>query len=593
MNSIVRYIKIVMVCALMAYANTMLGQDGQALVSYCDGGINTDTKVGTSGKGNIHAATYIDEATASRYKNLKVVGMNVGLASVLNIETLTVWARKTIDGENLTETTCNGKDLKKGWNYIALPQSEVISGGFYIGCTIKQKGLCYAFSAVGAQREGGFSVNLDGTWEDKSVDGKGNLSQEVYIEADNLVGYDLSLEDVIAPKRMCNLKPSEIVATVKNVGSRTVSGYTITCGSDGQESEAYHFANVLVPGASSVDTISYTTPFTDKTKNVRLNIVISGVDDGEDNMSDNNSQKIVYDVDKYDFTKRVLVEEFTTEKCVNCPAAASLLSQTLSLDTFKDRAMALCHHAGYYKDWLTLDIDEAYLWFYNAGSNVFAPAFMFNRLDIKNSKTPVVNNPNSVKAFSAIISGLLASEPNVAFNAVAKFDEASGKLKVHVDGGRDKEFGNTQNRITVFLCENNIPAQNQSGGGEGYMQEHVLRAYSSTWGDVIDWNGDDFSYDCYLDFSNVMDKKNCEVIVIVHDYDSSTPSNCAIENAAKTSNIDWGTSGINSDICDGQGIQRSSYYNISGEVVTPEYKGIVIRKDVYKDGSIRTVKVIR
>ncbi len=577
----------------MAYTNTMFGQDGQALVSYCDGAINTDTKIGTQGKGNIHAATYIDEATASRYKNLRAVGMNVGLASVLNIETLTVWARKTIDGENLTEATCNAKDLKKGWNYIAMPKSEVISGGFYIGCTIKQKGLCYAFSAVGAQREGGFSVNLDGTWEDKSADGNGNLSQGVYIEAENLVGYDLSLEKVIAPKRMCNLKASKIVATVKNVGSRTVNGYTITCKSDGHEGDDYHFANVLIPGASSTDTISYTTPFTEKTKNVELNIAISGIDDGEDNLSDNNSQKVVYDVDKYDFVKRVLVEEFTTERCVNCPSAAALMSQTLALDEFKDRAMALCHHAGYHTDWLTLDIDESYLWFYNAGSNVFAPAFMFNRLDIMNSKTPVMSNPSSLSYFSAILSGLLASEPNVAFNTVAKFDEASGMLKVHVDGERDKEFGNTQNRITVFLSENDVPAKSQSGAGEGYMQEHVLRAHSSTWADVIDWNGDGFSYDCYLDFSNVMDKNNCEVIVIVHDYDSSTPSNCAIENAAKTSNIDWGTSGINDNKCESLEIQRSCYYNISGKVVTPEYKGVVIRKDVYKDGSVRTVKTVR
>ena len=87
------------------------------------------------------------------------------------------------------------------------------------------------------------------------------------------------------------------------------------------------------------------------------------------------------------FNRKVFIEEFTTEKCVNCPRIAGWLHNVL--EKKGDKVDVVCHHAGYYEDWLTLPADKEYLWLFGP-KGTFAPALMIDRVAFAEQEYPTV-----------------------------------------------------------------------------------------------------------------------------------------------------------------------------------------------------------
>lgn len=74
-----------------------------------------------------------------------------------------------------------------------------------------------------------------------------------------------------------------------------------------------------------------------------------------------------FEVVTHDFTRNIIIEEFTTEQCPNCPRVAAYINDALESGQYDGRVFVACHHSGYYTDWLTASFATEYLWFYNAG----------------------------------------------------------------------------------------------------------------------------------------------------------------------------------------------------------------------------------
>ena len=72
----------------------------------------------------------------------------------------------------------------------------------------------------------------------------------------------------------------------------------------------------------------------------------------------------------------MLLEEFTTEKCPNCPRVANFVHKAMEEPDFAGRLNTMENHAGYYTDQLTTTFHDAWRWFYD---NEFAPAVMYDR----------------------------------------------------------------------------------------------------------------------------------------------------------------------------------------------------------------------
>lgn len=569
-------------------------QDGLQYITNCDGQVQTTSTIGRSGQGDVSAATFIGPSTVAKYSNMRIEGVNVGLASTINIESITVWARTSLDGENLFEATVtkSGAGLVKGWNYIGGSPSAVISEGFYLGYTIHQKNACYAVSATGESGDGLLLTNIDGIWADRAADKLGTLSIGAYVSADNLTNYDLSLDSIGVPASFGAGCTENVVLHVSNIGSKQVSGYTVACTTDGSHTQTFSVSRTLAPGAWATDTIAYTTPYDDRHTEVSLSVSITTTNEGDDENATNNTLQATYGVTRYDYTKRLFVEEFTSEQCSNCPRVATMMAKALAKPQYQERVVALCHHSGYSTDWLTKAADKSYVWFYNAGYNTYAPAIMLDRTTSSGS-TPVLST-GTISTFDGWFDERLEEEAVVGLKVSATYDAASRKILASVRGERKQEFGATPARVTVYLAENGIAAKKQAGAGGDFVHEHVMDDCSSVWGDVIDWTADgEFSYDCTLSTDNIVDAANLYVLAIVHDYDDGNQMNCRVYNVNRTTEIDWNGSdpaAISLTPTDGRQVRSKALFDVQGRRVTTASQGIVIEKTTYDDGRVSISK---
>jgi len=228
--------------------------------------------------------------------------------------------------------------------------------------------------------------------------------------------------------------------------------------------------------------------------------------------------------------KRVLVEEFTTESCGNCPRVAGYLSTILASEDYADRVIAVCHHAGYYTDWLTTTWDQELLWLY--GGSTYAPGMMFDRAPLFGSEDSP--SPVTCPSYQDIVDAIdyqLTQPVHASITIQPTYDATARRLSVTVTGVRDHEFGSTPMRLTVYVVENDIEAHSQSGATGTYYQQHVNRLTNATWGDVIEWDGDAFTMDYTFDIEPEWKQDRMQIVALVGGYDASDNASCQIDNA--------------------------------------------------------------
>ena len=297
------------------------------------------------------------------------------------------------------------------------------------------------------------------------------------------------------------------------------------------------------------------------------------------------------------YQRVVLLEEFTTEKCANCPSRTQLVNEIMDSVAYQGKIVAVYHHSGFYSDFLTLPADEDYKWFYNYKST-YAPALMFDRYPYFETKgrpgsgqrkpTPVsdINNRHNITKY---LDRRLADKPHVGFYLIGQYDNDK-TITVRMSGVRDSMFCNTDPRVTVYVVENHVEAENQAGAQGVFFHNHVMRAYNSVWGDVLTWNGDTFEYECQLPVEPEWNKDYIQVVAFVHSYDSEDPGNCAVEN---TRVIDFQTILGIEDAQTHKEVKDIQYFTLDGVHTTPLTDGIYVQKTTYSDGSVETQKIIK
>lgn len=589
--------KIIKVTGLAGVAMTLAAPaaaqaDGQMRLSYCKGEVAASSQIGAQGENTVEAASYIPADMVSYYKNLRIVGINAGLASKLNVVSLTVWVRSELDGENLQEQTIdtgNGQTIVKGWNNLSFNNVEAITTdkGFYVGYTIRQKGSCYAISAVGSDHDGGLYVNTDSSWEDKSGAGLGTLSIETIIEADNLPTFDLAAAGIDLPQRVQKGTTVPVNLLVSNLASRTISEFDLVCNVTGLEETVYHIKQEILPCSEDTVTFDFAPAFEERQKGLEMTVTIDNLKEGDDIDISNNSVAATFDFVKHDFTRTTLVEEFTTENCSNCPMAIPIITGVLEDEEFDGKVLALSHHSGYMTDWLTTDADVEFLRLYGSGS--YAPAVMYDRYTDKDTPVCGVGSSEEIKE---ILRQRLDEPANAMLSVSAKGDEENNKVSVKVSGAIDWSFDLSDPRITVCVVENNIEAENQAGASSDFIHQHVLRAYNEVWGAPLEWDeNDEFEYECELEIDDSWKCEDMEIIAFVNNYDAVDISNCAVENATRC-DIEW-VKGVGETMAGDRQIVSTEYYDIAGmKVYSPSAGGIYIKVEHFDDGSTVTSKLI-
>ena len=241
------------------------------------------------------------------------------------------------------------------------------------------------------------------------------------------------------------------------------------------------------------------------------------------------------------FTRKVLLEQFTTAQCGYCPAGAErLLSATDGLNNF----VWIRYHAGFGTDDLTNEIAEAMTRFYGGGT--FAPAMMLDRSHFDQSRPGPVMSIGQVSDIRQYVTQAKSVKTYCKVQAPeVDYDVATRTLVCTVTGRFSDEVYGDSTRLQVLFIEDSI-YMSQSDYGVGHYVNYchlgvVRDTLTPLWGTAIEVSTDanhTFSHTFTYTIPDDYVYKNCKVVAVVYNYDPSDINNCQVLNAAISDHID-------------------------------------------------------
>lgn len=607
------------VLVLLLHFSAAIAQVSGLNVGYVDGrykGTGTTGFSSTEKNTWISGAIYLPAAKLNVYAGNHIDSINAALASRLNIDSLRVWVRTSLDGNDLASGAISGKTgstprAAKGWNRIGLNQPYTIKQGegLYIGYSFLQKNTSVGLSIVDDPQPNALFVKMgtDSAWTDRSD--RGALAVEALVYGDHLPKYNLVLQSISAPNMyVVDRGTMEVTALVKNIATATITGFDMQCGFDGSDKVATaHVSEQLAYNESKYVTFSVSLSdiiTSDNPSRRKLTVTLCNLAEGNDEDMSDNVQTDSFSVAMHDYDRHVLIEEFTTEQCPNCPRVARQLAAALESGELEGKAHALCHHAGYYTDWLTQPADNDYLWLYNMGGSTFAPALLVDRA----TRDYISNQTETSPIFMPASGSTEAGAENIINVAIQRMKEPAfvylnieahldsindNYVHVKVSGERAREnFTVNPARINVFLYEDSIDDRSQASADADFMHMHVERAYNSVWGDVLEWNGNSYEYTCDLPLRSDYVRNHLGILAFIWDYDTSTVPNCEVSNSNA---ISWNDVTVNTPdaitaLHNDTAPEPAEYYTLSGiRLQNAPSKGIYIMRQ----GSVTVKRVAK
>lgn len=183
--------------------------------------------------------------------------------------------------------------------------------------------------------------------------------------------------------------------------------------------------------------------------------------------------------------RAVLIEDFTGQKCTNCPFAAIELEKIVE-QYGEDHVVAVAIHSGLgmkynpaakYQGLMNEQGNE----YYNAWGSPAQPAGMVNRS----------SQPLAYTEWGKNVRAEIEKSAPLSLSVENAYNEADRTLAISVEAlGTD---GNTDGKLQVWLIEDNIVSlqdmPKELGGGRNYeyVHKHVFRANvtAGIWGDAL------------------------------------------------------------------------------------------------------------
>lgn len=530
--------------ALLTAAFTATAQDADYRLGYCDNTQPLNYKSLVTDHTTIDAAIYLPASELERLLDLDFTGVSVGLQTKYNVAGLNAWIREDLNGENLVSksiTRESDPSVNTGWNFIKFdtPLKAEAEKGYYVGytMTLSAPGIACINADTDSSHENACWIKEgDGEWTD-GLATYGVLNLEALIHSDNLPQYDLELRSAeIENMYLINDNPVRINYSLYNTGMKPITSYTLVIEDEANGIKQSKTVNCEINHDARVNCTDEFTFSNLKTQHkYQFTLKVEMPNGVEDETPANNvitMPEITSILNM--FARTVVIEEFTTESCGNCPSAAANLHSGLSQLTKEqqDRVAVVCHHSGYGTDSFTQPCDQTYLFFYG-GPRIFAPGFMFDRTP-QGQGFGAVSQPLSAAGIKTKVVDRMKEEAYYSVEVYGTHDPETRQINLSIEGQAASQLFNNP-RITVYLVEDDVPANRQSGATTAnYKHNHVIRAYNATWGAIPEWS-DEYNYTATAKLNYAADCKteNMQIVAMVSNYDKDDFNNCEVGNAIK------------------------------------------------------------
>lgn len=467
--------------------------------------------------------------------------IHAGLISKLNVDSLAVWVSESLDGSVLSTDTI--ATPAKGWNTVALTKPVDITSDMqtlYVGYSYHQKSTSKAMSCTKTPEPGYSCFIRSGNDEWKDYSNDYTVSVEAMVYGDKLPKYDLTLSALdVQQNYVVDNGNLEFTMKVFNNATVTINGFDAVCTVDGSDDKyTVHCDSSIAYNESKTITmtVSPTAIQTMDPATRTLTVTLTNLTEGEDEIPSDNTLSGTFNVTLHSFVRNVLLEEYTTEKCTNCPRVASYVHDAMNEPEFQGRLNTMENHAGYYTDSFTATFHNDWTWLFD---NLYAPAVLYDR-HAEDGEATAVTCPNSKLELFEGIRKRLRETAFVSLKVTADVDGENQKINVKVTGTRAKEnFTKNPARITVVLTETNLAAISQAGAGGDYTHYNVGRRVNRIWGDVLEWNGDDYTYECSIPYTQNYVLDNLGILAFIHDYDPDDKTKCDVANSAAITSAEF------------------------------------------------------
>lgn len=435
---------------------------------------------------------------------------------------------------SLTEPfTIEGDEIFVGYQTTAGSTSNTGVGVYAIGVDNKE-----------ANPYGDYIGTFSGeswTYMHLSQAGLGNVCLRLVLTGDNLPQYDLELQSITVKENLRTGDEFSIKGSIKNHGAKAIDFYDIQY-QIGDSAPVTVTLDTRIEPASIEDFIIEGVK-TEADGKFDVVVTITDLDGHADEDPSNNSLTKTINSLSNLATRKVLLEQFSTSQCSNCPRAHEILEKIVG---DSDEVAWVVHHAGYGYDTFTADASRKYVAFY--GGYTYAPALMLDRTNLAEqgalgssstegtipAKTPVfqVTSENATKK---LIDYSLSQPAFVTLNIEETYNAETSELQVRVTGEALIEFANPT-FMNVFVTESGmVNYQNGASNANDYVHNHALRTtMTPTWGDEITYNEDGTFEKTYsLNLKSTWKPENMEVIAFISNYNEDDLNDCFVHNAEK------------------------------------------------------------
>ncbi len=445
-------------------------------------------------------------------------------------------------------------DFLAGWNEVYFDEPMTIgSDPIYVGMQVyEQRGSSHPFVSYGAASVPGacwINLNKEG-WNNYA--NRGTLLVQAILddEAASIVDNMVYVQVAAAPQTIAPSELFDCEVYFNNYTNRSINSVQLQMLGQGDETPyatEVFFDTPLAPREGrNVPMQVYAGSETGVSQWVELSV--SAIDG--DNTQEARPGRSYHYVTKDAFQRVSLVEEFTSQSCVNCPFMIYYLDK--AMHEYDKELVYITHHTGFANDFFTHSGEDELIYLFGEQYS-FNPAVMYDRRVFTGEISPV--NGASVAettpytdAFNIVTEMLAMASVDIAFT----HDENAGTIACSVSGRVNSELvaAGVDAYITVALVEDSIPLSEmyfQAGlddTGEGVPEDlkssfrhngvkrHVFTAHT---GDLLALGSENeyaVNFDA-IELNPDWNLENCRIVAYVHKMDKEDMTQNEVLNAAQ------------------------------------------------------------
>lgn len=520
------------------------------------------TAQGTNKNQWLECAVAFDPAVVPYFSNLKGAKI-VGVRCYLRCDykqkaqgrtTINLYAGELSSTPTLTTKT----NFVEGWNEVMFDQPYEITDPelpIYVGYRVfelmgPQSMPLVTYSKAGVS--GTYYVNPGRTqWADQSS--RGSLLVQAIVElpegSDPLAAPGAVAQIAGAPRIVAPEAPFGAKLYVHNFSNKPIESFTLTTTNPDRTYDFTLDTPIPASGSTLIDTNIYTSD--EEGTDVKLYATVSAIN-GADVAPAATTETTLY-VSKDNFLRVPLIEEYTSQMCVNCPFMAYYLE--LAREKVGLPHVFVAHHSGFRYDKFTQQVDKdlEYL-FFGSQSN---PQATYDRTILPGQTKVMIG---AYVAEWEPYAEYITTAYNLPAYATINIDHsknAEGKLEVTVSGrvalGDVTSDGNIY--LSTYVIEDKISREGYPQSGvdydmdplspsdlaDKYTHNGVIRKNLCTveLGDKLSFDGEGKFSVSYApaEISDAWNKDNTHVVAFIHRINKENPKDNFVLNAADSPSL--------------------------------------------------------